>query len=372
MTNPAATEQAATLGFSLMPGIGPVRFSRLVNAFGSAAESWRQNKNELISRGGLSPTIAHAFDTFRRSYSYQATSRMLEDKGIDVVYRDAVDYPALLKEISDPPIVLYVKGDRSVLATDSKLAVVGTRRISTYGKLATEHILSGLPSSMCIVSGLALGIDGVAHRMALQKNIPTVAVLGCGVDIIAPPSHRELYEQIVKKGLVISEMPPGFRPTKGLFPARNRIISGLSQVTLVIEAPRHSGALITARCATEQGREVATVPGSIFSEHTQGPHYLLQQGASLVTTTEDVVNLFGSISFVRTEVDLNVLSEQERWVIKYLSEEPRTVEMLVQQSPYAPAETIGLLTKMELSGYITSSLSDTYTLTRANVHGRIS
>lgn len=216
-----------------------------------------------------------------------------------IIYITPVDkrYPERLRQIPDPPAGLYVLGNHpEFLCQDLLLAVVGSRQMSIYGKQVTKQLVKELVRfGYGIVSGLALGIDGVAHTTALDCLGVTIAVLGCGVDIVSPPSHAFLYQRILAQGgIIVSEVPPGCRSSRQLFAKRNRIISGLSLGVLVTEAASRSGSLITARFAAEQGRDVYAVPGSIYSVGSAGPHTLLQQGAGLVTSAEDLLRLLGS------------------------------------------------------------------------------
>jgi len=200
------------------------------------------------------------------------------------------NYPELLKKIYDPPNKLYISGE---LRKEEKypIAVVGTRKISNYGQEATRFFVEALAEAgLTIISGLALGVDGLAHRIALEKNARTIAVLGSGLNIIYPSAHQKLAQEIVESGgAVISEYSPNTGPTKKTFPARNRIVSGLSLGVLVIDAPQRSGALITARTAIEQGREVFVVPGRINDFNSEGCNYLIKMGARLVTNPEEII-----------------------------------------------------------------------------------
>lgn len=201
-------------------------------------------------------------------------------------------YPTMLKEIAQPPWVIYGRGDLS-LFLENTIGIVGTRKPTRYGIEVTQYLTERLVDmKWCIVSGMAYGIDGVAHQTALRAGGKTIAVLGTGVDVVYPKRHQLLYKELIQKGLVISEMPPGTQPHPGLFPLRNRIISGLSYGVLVVEAAQRSGSLITADYAMEQGREVFAIPGSIFSTQSQGTLYLIQQGAKCVRHESDIMEEF--------------------------------------------------------------------------------
>ncbi len=244
--------------------------------------------DDLLKTGVPAKTVESIRSTWSRDREDQ-TEELLDKLGIDTVtVYDGDLYPKRLREIAQPPWVLYVKGDKGLLTRPS-LAVVGTRKPTPYGLRMTGLLVRELASAgMVIVSGMAAGIDGEAHRAALDAGGMTVAVLGSGVDVVYPPSHRRLYEKLVGEGAVISESPPGTRPLKGLFPRRNRLISGLSYGTLVVEAAERSGSLITADFSAEQGREVFAVPGPATSAQNRGTLRLIQQGAKCVIDAGDI------------------------------------------------------------------------------------
>lgn len=245
-------------------------------------------------------------------------------------------YPSWLKEIAQPPWILYVRGDPSLLSRYA-LAMVGTRKPTPYGKKVANMLATQLvEQEWTIVSGMASGIDGEAHRSVLESGGKTVAVVATGVDVIYPKSHRSLYQEIVEKGAVVSEMPPGTRPHPGLFPQRNRIISGLSLGTIVVEAAEKSGSLITADYSMEQGRDVFAVPGSISSVQSIGTLKLIQQGAKCVITVQDIIDEFIHIKpIVRTENSApsskGALTSQEQDVLDLIPLEPIWMDQLLEQ-----------------------------------------
>jgi DNA processing protein len=215
--------------------------------------------------------------------------------GVEFVCLFDEEYPAALREIPDAPLLLFYRGELGLLKRPA-IGVVGSRKPTPYGRAACAHLVKQLSEAgFVIVSGLAYGIDAEAHRSCLRAGGRTVGVLGCGIDQIYPPSNRKLFEEIGNSGLLLSEHPPGAPPLPGLFPERNRIISGLSLGVLVVEAAARSGSLITADCALEQGREVFAVPGPIFSEVSVGPHNLIKQGAKLVTNSSDMIEEFAHL-----------------------------------------------------------------------------
>jgi DNA processing protein len=254
---------------------------------------WDAPTTELI-KTGLGEKLSRSFDHFRNSFDSIAYQRQLHDDHIGVVTIDDSRYPKLLKEIVDPPFLLYVRGKKSDAPVDMEktIAVVGSRKATPYGIAITKQLVHDLVvSGYTIISGMAYGIDAVAHEEAVASGGKTIAVLGCGVDVIAPQRNTHIYRKLAYEGYgaIISEMPLGLLPEKGLFVARNRIISGLSRGVVVIEGEKDSGTLITARNAGEQGRDVFAVPGPITSATSRGPSILLKNGAILVESVHDIL-----------------------------------------------------------------------------------
>ena len=268
-------------------GLSPAVARRLIARLGSAAAAWRASGEELAPV--LSDAPRQALLTLRQKTPElpEKIAAACEVKGIAVCTMEDETYPALLREIFQPPLVLFYRG--TLLPEASRLAMVGARRASTYGKHVAEEMASILAQhGVTVVSGAARGIDTASHRGALTAG-RTVAVLGCGLDVVYPPENGRLLAEIAERGAVISEYPPGTRPLAAFFPARNRIISGLSRGTIVVEAAERSGSLITAELALSEGRDVFAVPGSIYSDTSRGCHRLIQQGAKLVTDAVDVL-----------------------------------------------------------------------------------
>lgn len=293
LKNEMDQERKYWVAFSVFPGIGPVRFRLLLDYFGSASAAWKA-KPEALRTINLGSKLTEEFLAFRNTFPLDEYLTRLEKLNVHVLTLEDPRYPKRLKEIPDAPFVLYVKAKpaKEKLNLDRTIAVVGTRKITRYGREVTMRIVEGLVSyGFTIVSGLAYGVDAAAHQAALDAGGKTIAVLGCGIDIIAPSSNARLYRAIGEEGggAIVSEMPLGLRPNKGLFPARNRIISGLSMGVVVTEGADDSGALITARNAGEQGREVFAVPGPITSAYSRGPAKLIKQGAKLVERVEDIL-----------------------------------------------------------------------------------
>ncbi len=286
-------EERYWIGFSVFPGIGPVRFQLLISYFGSAKLAWNASEHELQTIHLPFPLIG-AFTAFKKSFSLNEYLEQLVDAHVVAITRNNSHYPKLLAQIPDAPFVLYVKGKKQgeTIAMEKAIAIVGTRKATAYGKEATQAIVSGLVDAGCpIISGMAYGIDAIAHETAIQHGGKTIAVLGCGVDVIAPLANTPIYMKLAYGGCgaVVSEMPLGMRPHKRLFPVRNRIISGLSRAVVVIEGAEESGSLITARNAAEQGRDVFAVPGPITSPMSKGTSRLLKSGAQVAESAADIL-----------------------------------------------------------------------------------
>lgn len=287
-------EQSYWVAFSAFPGIGPVRFALLRRYFGSAKDAWQADV-AAIRETHLGEKLVEQFIAFRRRFSLDDYLARLEKLGVHVLTLEDPRYPKRLAQIPDAPFVLSVKAKptKEKLNLDRAIAIVGTRNITRYGEEVTRKIVKGLVShGFTIVSGMAYGVDAAAHQAAIDAGGKTIAVLGCGIDIIAPPSNARLYRAMGEQGYgaIVSEMPVGIKPTKQLFVLRNRIISGLSMGVVVTEGADDSGALITARNAAEQGREVFAVPGPITSPYSRGPAKLIKAGAKLVETVEDILD----------------------------------------------------------------------------------
>jgi len=263
------------------------------------------------------------------------------------------NYPQLLAEIKDAPKRIFVRG-QIPLEKDYPLAVVGTRRISKYGRRAIEKIVPQLiRAGMTIVSGLALGADSLAHRVAMEEKGKTAAVLASGLDIITPRSHKSLAEQMVEQGGgLVSEYEPGTESYKGNFPARNRIVSGLSLGVLVIEAPAKSGALITAQQAFNQGRKVFAVSGNIFDNNSRGTNNLIKQGARLATGAKDILDAFAIETKERRKEKIKPASKEEKKLLDHLSGQPIHIDKLIELSGLSAQTVSGILTALELNGRV--------------------
>ncbi len=277
------------IALRLIAGIGNVTCKNLLARFGSPESVFHAGRDDLAQVEGMGPQTVEAIGQFRHSDAIDREIERIEAAGVQALTIASPEYPDNLRNIYDPPPLLYVKG--SLKPQDQRaLAVVGSRSSSDYGrKVALDICREMAAAGLTVVSGMARGIDSVAHAAALSGQGRTIAVLGCGVDIVYPLENKKLYDRIVENGAVVSEYSMGTKPNAYNFPARNRIISGLALGVLVVEAGMKSGSLITARMALEQGRDVFSVPGSIYSFKTKGVHSLLRNGAKLVEGAGDIL-----------------------------------------------------------------------------------
>ena len=348
------------LTLHLVPGLGAVGFRKLVETFGSAAAALRAGRKDLRQVQGLRPEAILAITTAPPYHDAERELKRIKPLGISVICFGDTDYPALLANIYNPPMVLFVKGDLNALSKCG-LAVVGSRAATSYGlKIARD--LSGqlAAKGLVIVSGLALGIDTAAHAGALATGGETVAVLGCGLDVCYPRSNERLAEEIAKAGAVVSEYSLGTQPDAFRFPARNRIISGLSRGVLVVEAAQRSGSLITARLALDEGREVFAIPGRVDSVKSTGTHRLLQEGAKLVGTVDDILEELGWRK-ENSGADKTpgapappavTLSEDESRILQLLDVYPKHIDTIIIQARLSVAKVSEILLLLELHGLI--------------------
>lgn len=335
----------------LLPG-GAKRIWSLLGRFGSLGEAWAAPAGELVSRGGFSRDAVSELVRRRESLRPEEELEKLAGRGIDYVYFYDAAYPELLRHIFDPPPGLFVRGILPA-ANLPALSVVGSRRPTPYGLAVAERLArEAAAAGVVVVSGMARGIDAAAHRGALAAGGHTIAVLGCGVDVVYPRENARLMQEIAAAGAVISEFPPGSPPEAWHFPVRNRIISGLSRATLVVEAAEKSGALITADLALEQGRDVLAVPGGINSPLSRGPNRLIKQGARLVEGAEDVLEELGVTAlFKPASVSQNVpprLTAEEKAVCGLLSYTPQTVDALVAGTGLSAQQVLAALMFLEI------------------------
>jgi DNA processing protein len=354
------------LAFARVKGIGPARLRRLLARFGTLEAAWKAEEMELVM-SGLDQKSLEALGAARRAIDPDAELEALARSGIGALTWVDPDYPRLLRQIADPPPALYVKGDLRE-ADAWAVAIVGTRRASVYGREVAEMLASDFArSQVTVVSGLARGIDAAAHQAALSAGGRTVAVLGSGVDVVYPAEHRQLAHAIAAQGALVSDYPPGTQPEAVNFPPRNRIISGLSLGTVVVEADERSGALITVDFALDQGRDVFAVPGNIFNRTSRGTNQLIQKGAKLVMSAADVLDdLNLGLAAQHAEVQAAAPADAvERRVLEALTHEPAPVDEVVRGLGL-PAETVAAaLALLELKGLARQAGGARYALTRA-------
>lgn len=355
------------VAFNRVPGIGPTRLQALLEYFENDIQAaWEATPSHLTA-AGLDRRSMDALLQSRSKLNLEAEANLLAKHDVSVFTWYDEAYPRNLKEIPNPPPVLYVRG--ALLPDDEwAVALVGTRKLSPYGKQATEKITQGLvEANLTIVSGLALGVDRIAHQSALEAGGRTIAVLANGVEVPYPQANRKLAEDIIARGqgAVVSDYPIGTRPEATNFPPRNRIISGLSLATVITEAGERSGALITAQFALEQGREVMAVPGSIFSPMSRGTNDLISQGATPVLSASTVIRALNLEMAEPQKVVRQILPEtpQEAALLAHLTDEARHIDDLIHRSSLPPKEVSNLLSMLELKGRVRNVGSNNWTRT---------
>ncbi len=355
------------VGFSLIPGIGRVKLSQLESHFGTLEKAWKAGPADL-RQTGLERNVVKAIETLRPQIDLDGEMEKLAKQGVKALTCHDDLYPARLKEIYDYPPVIYVKGE---LTTQDEwcIAVVGTRRATVYGRQVTEEIVADLVrNKITVVSGLARGIDTVAHRSTLEAGGRTIGVFGCGPDVIYPAENASLAKSMVEHGAIISEYPLGTRPRPDNFPRRNRIMSGMSLGVLVIEANQSSGAIITAHMALEQNREVFAVPGSILSPMSRGTNTLIKEGAKLVQSCNDILeelNLTASVHQMEMK-EIIPTSETEALLIKHLTAEPVHIDEICRASGLPVSTVSSNLAIMELKGLVRQVSTMSFVLAREN------
>jgi DNA processing protein len=341
------------LGFNLVRGIGAVRLRSLIEHFGSAEAAWNASPEELRA-SGIGAKIMARLLALRTDVDVDRLWEETTKRGIKVLTSDDSEYPARLREIEQPPPVLFVRGEW-VVEDQIAVAIVGTRRITAYGRQVTEDLTAHLAAhGITIVSGLARGVDEVAHSAALAAGGRTAAVLGSGVDRIYPPENRALAEKIMQRGALLSDYPLGTPPESSNFPPRNRIISGLTMATIVVEAGDTSGALITAGFAAEQGREVFAVPGSILAPQSRGANKLIQNGAQPLLSPEDVLQMMHLHRVGEQRVARKMLpaDETESKILDTLGNEPLHVDEIRSHTGLPVERVSAALVMMELKGLV--------------------
>ncbi|HEY4687255.1 MAG TPA: DNA-processing protein DprA [Candidatus Subteraquimicrobiales bacterium] len=348
------------VGLKLIPPITQ-KFNQFLRQFGGAKEIWEASLSELSQVVSLE--VAQKIVFQRNQVNLGEELERVKNHGARVLTVNSPEYPTLLQEIPSPPAALFITG-KNLKDFSPAIAIVGSRRASTYGKALAEEFAAKLSEAgLTIVSGLARGIDSAAHLGALRTGGETVGVLGCGLDVVYPAENKKLYQQISEEGALVSEYPLGTPPLTFHFPSRNRIISGLSLGVIVVEANDRSGALITVDFALEQGREVFAVPGNVKSTLSRGTHKLLKQGASLVEKAEDVLealNISSPEISVRKESNQSDLSRDEKSLLERVGWEVRHIDEICRQVNQPISQTSSLLTILELKGYIKQEAGQRY------------
>jgi DNA processing protein len=346
-------EKRFWIGFNLIKGIGAVRLQALIQHFGDLEVAWKAAPADL-AEAGLGRKVIERLIQARAEVDLPKLWERIESQGIKILTWQDESYPGRLREIDQPPPVLYVRGE--YLPDDLfAVALVGTRRVTAYGRQITEEISAFLAANgITVISGLARGVDAIAHQSTLKAGGRTIAVLGSGVDKIYPPEHRGLAEQMTERGAIISDYALGTPPDASNFPPRNRIISGLSLAVVVIEAGETSGALITAEFAAEQGREVFAVPGSILAPQSKGTNKLIQRGALPLLTMNDLMQALDLTRVGEQKAARKVIptDETEARLMNVLGSEPLHVDEIRNQAELPIEKVSATLALMELKGMV--------------------
>lgn len=354
------------LALRMVRGVGNVTYRELLTRFGSPEAVLRAN-SEALKEAGVHTEVARAITSFDQWRTIETELRKISQTGVRLITRLDAEYPENLTHLHDPPPFLYVRG--SLLPEDRlAIAIVGSRFASAYGRGVARDLARGLTEKgVTVVSGLARGVDVEAHRATLEAKGRTIAVLGSGVDVIYPSEHRSLAADIPSHGAVISEFALGSKPDAVHFPYRNRVISGLTLGTVVVEAAENSGSLITARCALEQNREVFAVPGVITSVRSRGPHRLIKDGAKLVENVEDILQEIAPglmrTSTAPTTEPQPPLEPHEALLLRQFEHDPLHVDRLIAKSGLTPARVLEVLLGLELKGLVTQLPGTHFTVT---------
>lgn len=345
------------LGFSLVNGIGPKTFKSLLQYFKTAERAWNSTSLEL-KKAGLGEKTLEKFITHREEFHLKDYQEKLKLKKACFLALCDKNYPKLLSQIDNPPIVLFVKGDVSKINFDKTIGIVGTRKITNYGKEVTKLFSYDLAANgFTIVSGLAMGVDAQAAWSAIEAKSKTIAVLGNGVDLCFPSSNEDLYDKILDaSGIIVSEFPLGQTPTVGSFPSRNRIIAGLSLGVLVTEGDKDSGSLITAKDALKFNRPVFAIPGPITSSLSKGPLTLIEKGAKLVVSADDILRVLNvksvKIEAKKSSLKTLNLSKEELKIMQILENEPLHFDEIVRRLGLSASVLGGILSVLEVKSLI--------------------
>jgi DNA processing protein len=337
-----------------VPGVGNVTFRKLLEVFEDPEQVLKASEDELRGTKGVSPALAAAIagHDYRRIADQEC--RSVAKEAVEIVDFLSADYPKILLQINDPPPYLYVKG--RLQGDETAVAIVGSRRASTYGLMTTERLAGDLAiNGVTVVSGMARGVDTAAHHGALKAGGRSIGVLGCGIDVVYPPENRPLFKEMTEKGAIVSEFPMGTTPLAENFPRRNRIISGISRGVLVVEAVQNSGSLITARYALDQGREIFAIPGNINSSNSRGTNLLIKQGAKLV---EEVVDILEELHLPQDAAARGAsppsfsLTPQEAGIFALLAESPLHMDDIIVRSELTVPDLSAILLRLELKGAV--------------------
>ena len=350
----------ASLALTLVTGVGPHLQANLLNAFGDAASVFKQSVESLLSVDGVGPKVASQIISGKHQSTAVEMRNRCTELNVGLLQKGIAPYPSILSDVNDSPAILYVRGQ--LLPQDElAIAIVGSRRCTAYGRRQAERLASSLArAGFTIVSGLARGIDAAAHRGALNAGGRTIAVMATGVREIYPPEHAELAVNVTESGALVSEFPLDQKPRPGLFPQRNRIISGLSLGVIVVEATRNSGSLYTARHAMEQGREVFALPGNVDSLASEGSHDLIRDGVTLIRNVDDVLSELGPLAKPATSRDempvhdpreLN-LNPQEKEILNHIGSSPIHVEDILRSTQLELSRVLSTLTVLEMKRFI--------------------
>lgn len=353
---PPAKSLVDRLLLTQVPGIGPLVLSKLLEEFGTPGEVLSASEVSLRSISGVGPKLVTAIRHAADHVDVSGIMAWCQANDVSIVPSNCEGYPQALLEISDAPPILFVRGQ--ILPVDElSVAIVGTRHASVYGRQQAERLAYGLAKAgITVISGMARGIDTAAHQGALDAGGRTIAVFGCGLGHIYPPENEGLAKAIAADGALVSEYAPDASPRGGMFPQRNRIISGLSHATLVVEAPERSGSLITARTASEQGREIMALPGNVNSRNSQGTNLLIRDGARLIRNVEDILECLGPLAHgvptaegreIRRPAEM-LLNERERQVLDCIETTPTSIDQVVSQSKLAIQNVLATISALEL------------------------
>ncbi len=340
------------IALSRISGINAVRATALVKRFGGVREIFYSPISALLECSEITLPIAKRLRRFSDWDEVEDEIRFLKKNSVALVPITDDDYPELLRNIFDPPLLLYCKGDKALLKSKC-IAVVGSRHPTEYGIEVTRKLTAELCEvGYTIVSGFAQGIDSEAHLTAVRSGGRSIAVFGSGIDVIYPAGNKELYDELSASHLIITEFPPGTKPFKTNFPRRNRIISGISTGVVVVEAGLNSGSLITASCAIEQGRDVFAVPGMITSSRSQGCHYLIKQGAKPIEGVEDIIEDFHVTKKNALNINNLNLSDKEKLIVETLRSGRKHIDIIIESVKMPSSEATGILTNLELAGVV--------------------